>query len=689
MIDGTPLLERCSAGLADGAVVAILAAGLAMHFRAGRFVHVALADLVTLGGGAAVGAAMAMDLPARHAVPRSIVLVAIIAGCGALCGGINLAWWRIVFRPLRHETPVLSSLSSIGLSLAAAGLASLNLGSEGRSCAALLPIEGLDPALGRRPNAADVLIVSIAVTALTGVWLIRRRLLPDRAAADPRAPNAASPSEDHFDAIAGSVERSMRWNFLTSGVLAGLAGALLALSSANITAATGPRVGSQALLAAVIAGFGGVRAAVVGGLGIGLLHSFATAFAGDEWSWPGAFVVLLLLIVMVSRVVAVRPSGSRFFPADSPGPIGGRPVYADGGGTAVAPWKPFLAAVRRLRQACVRSRWATWGVFAVLAVLAACVPAAGAPILAVLTAGMLLAALGTGAGWVGLFHLGVFGFFSIGRAVALALATPSLPTQITAVVTAGAAATVVGAGLAACTRRLERATFAIVTFGFSQSVLVALEALRGRGRATGAFPSPTDLPFSDRPAEAGMLLDAGWSSGPGWWPLIGLAMLPVMLGCLGRIWESRMGLCWTAVREDEAAAASLGLSVTWARWGGCVLSASLAGLAGGAQACCGGEALASESLWPATAMLVAGLAIAGSGSLSGGVLAALVLAACGGPWSPTPMRETLPGLQAAFALAFGLGLVAVMRRRPAGLVESDMIVEELRFAGVRPGGPDR
>jgi len=99
--------------------------------------------------------------------------------------------------------------------------------------------------------------------------------------------------------------------------------------------------------------------------------------------------------------------------------------------------------------------------------------------------------------------------------------------------------------------------------------------------------------------------------------------------------------------------------------------------------------LASESLWPATAMLVAGLAIAGSGSLSGGVLAALVLAACGGPWSPTPMRETLPGLQAAFALAFGLGLVAVMRRRPAGLVESDMIVEELRFAGVRPGGPDR
>lgn len=671
MISGVDVLERCCEGLASGAVVAVLAVAVGLVFRACRFLHVALGDLVTIGGAAAVWAAVAMDLPGMHAVLRSMGIVAIIAGCGAVCGGLNVALEAVVFRQLRSDPPVLSSISSVGLSLAAVSMMSMTIGPEGLSITGVMPAESLFPAFGRRPTTADILMLSTAVAVLTGVWMIRRRLLP---AIAPRDTVSAFTIGERN----GMIDRTIRWNFLTSGALAGTVGAVVALTFSTITSATGSHIGSKAILAAAIASLGGIRAAIVGGLVIGMLHSVAGGFVGIEWSWPMTFLLLVVLVVVAPRGFLGRVTpGTGWFP---PGKREER-VVDTRSWAALVPCNEQSSVSSKSTgwsfvDDVVRSRRAGWVACSLLAILYVFVPSAEGWILAVPTIGLLLMALGAGAGWVGLLHLGVPGFFSLGWAIAHGLSNPSLPSRLGAVVSAGLAAALVGAGLAACTRRLERSTFAIVTFVFSEVMLIAIAVLRARGASTDGADVSIDASLSAGMVEVGMPPDGGSSSGPWWWPLIALTLLPVTLECLERFRRSRAGLRWTAVREDEKAAASIGLSVTRSRWTGSVVSALLAGLAGGVQACSGGGPVTAESLWPATAVLVAGLGVAGSGSLRGGMLATVVVLVCWGSLSPFRPSEAIIGLQ----VVLGIGLVAMMRWRPAGLIESGMVLEEISFA---------
>jgi branched-chain amino acid transport system permease protein len=670
-ITGAELLERCLGGLVDGSLVAVLAVGFAVVFRSARFLHVALADLATLGGGLAVFAASTLDLSAAHMVPRAAGILVILAACGLACGGVGLAVERIVFRPLRSEPAAVSTFSSIGLSLAAVSLASLMLGRDGRACFDLLPGEPLFPAFGRRPTAGDVLIVSIVVSLLTAVWTVRRGLVV---------------SGRESPVTARSSDRVIRRSFFTGGVLAGATGAVMALTSTTITAATGTHLGLQALLAAAIGGLGGVRGAVLGGLVIGCSGALVEAWVGEAWVWPVTFVWLLLIMVVripaESSISSLRPEGPVPVPTQPPGrpPLAGpTPMPCQTAGGVESP----AADSRRDRSGggdatggsvgrvtgraawildgLTKSPWTAATGLVSVAILTLLFPSVGPPVTAVVTACMLLLALGAGAGWVGLVHLGVLGFFSLGRAVGLAVWSPSpawsAGPAAAGAMAAGVLATIaVAAALAACTRRLDRNAFAIVTFGFTEAMIRALGAEPAGGVVGG-------------PPAAG-----GW-----WWPSTGLALVGIAALMLAGLWRSRIGLRASAVRQDESAAAAVGLSITRARSGGCILSAALAGLAGGFHACSGGGPATIDSVWPATATLVAALGVIGSGADRGVVLAALLVAACGGPWNPQASGALGSGLQ----MALGLGLVWSLGRRPEGLFESGRIAEEIRFARLR------
>lgn len=638
MIGGTELVERCLGGLVDGSLVAALAVGFAVVFRSARFLHVAMADLATLGGVLAAFAASTLDLPATHAVPRAVGILAVLSACGLTCGGVGLALERIVFRPLRHEPAAVSTFSSIGLSLAAVSLASVGLGRDGWVCAGLVPAEPLFPAFGRRPTAGDVLVVSIVVSLLTAVWGVRRRL---------RAPG--------WPAIANgrSSDPVICWSFFTGGALAGATGAIMALTSATIAASTGTQIGLQALLAGVIGGLGGVRGAVLGGLVIGCSRSWAEAWVGDAWAWPVTFVGLLLILIVrtpaESAIGTARPQGPAPSPTQAPPPeempVSNRtPAPTDPGGPP---------------EGMTGSPWTAGAGLLSLAILSLLVPAVGPAITAAVTAGMLLLALGTGSGWVGLVHLGVLGFFSLGRAVTLALLSQS-PVWSVGAAAVGILVTIAsGAALVACTRRLDRNAFAITTFGFTAAVFGSLGAMPVGGVLAGP------------PAADGR-----------WWPSVGLALAAIAMLVLRSLWRSRIGLRARAVAQDESAAAAVGLSITRARSGGGIVSAALAGLAGAFHACSVGGPPTIDGIWPATAALVAGLGVIGSGADRGLGLAALLLAACGGPWNP----QASGAMAASLRVALGLGLVWSLRWRPEGLFDSGRIAEEVRFARLRSMG---
>ena len=283
-----------------------------------------------------------------------------------------------------------------------------------------------------------------------------------------------------------------------------------------------------------------------------------------------------------------------------------------------------------------------------------------------------VATLGLNLQWgsAGLFNVGVAGFVAVGAYVTAWLtAAPSLrhwggfglPIAV-GWAAAMAAAALVAAVVGAITLRLRADYLAIATFGTAVSLqLVALNAQALTG-------GPFGIAFIPRPFEAvagGMAFAAANLA-------LALAVAGAAYLGLERLTRSPWGRVLRALREDEAAAASLGKAPARFRLQAFVIGAALMGLSGAMQAQFFGF-IAPDTYLPALTFQVwVMLVLGGSGNNSGAVLGSLLV------WALWALSGTLvsavlpPGWQARGAslrlVAIGVILAATLLARPRGLL---------------------
>jgi len=172
-------------------------------------------------------------------------------------------------------------------------------------------------------------------------------------------------------------------------------------------------------------------------------------------------------------------------------------------------------------------------------------------------------------GFTGLLDLGYVGFFGIGAYTAGLLTVHyqwSLWLVLPLAVLNGA---LWGVLRGAPTLRLSDDYFAIVTFGFSELIILMLknELWLTRG--------PMGVPGIARPDIFGQVLDQPWQT----YYLI-LFFLLVVLWVVVRIRSSRLGRAWFAIREDEIAAECVGVDVARYKIISFALCAAIGALAG-------------------------------------------------------------------------------------------------------------
>jgi branched-chain amino acid transport system permease protein len=281
-------------------------------------------------------------------------------------------------------------------------------------------------------------------------------------------------------------------------------------------------------------------------------------------------------------------------------------------------------------------------------------------------------ALGLNVQWgqTGLFNVGIAGFVAIGAYVSALLTTPpgahaggfGLPI---AVGWGGAmlAAALASAAVGALTLRLRADYLAITTFGVAVTVqLVCLNAqgLTGGPFGVGFIPRPFGT-LADRPLAFGLASLA----------LTG-GVLALVFIALQRLARSPWGRVLRAIRDDEAAAASLGKNPTAFRLQAFALGGAVMGLGGAVQAHAIGF-IAPENYLPALTFQVwTMLIIGGAGSNAGAVVGALLI---WGLWSGSGAvigALVPPELQARAAalqlVGIGIVLCAVLVLRPRGLI---------------------
>jgi len=159
---------------------------------------------------------------------------------------------------------------------------------------------------------------------------------------------------------------------------------------------------------------------------------------------------------------------------------------------------------------------------------------------------------------------------------------------------------------------------------------------------------------------------------PWYWLVLGL--LVVVLFCVIRLRDSRLGRAWIALREDEVAAASMGVPLVRTKLAAYAVGAAIGGVAGAFQASYLSVVTADQFAFTFSIFILAIVILGGLGSVWGVLLGAILLSFINSYLIPDVLSDVPQKIGLDFQLSdlgfgiFGFLLVIVMVLRPEGLL---------------------
>ncbi|MDQ4025039.1 MAG: branched-chain amino acid ABC transporter permease, partial [Actinomycetota bacterium] len=232
-----------------------------------------------------------------------------------------------------------------------------------------------------------------------------------------------------------------------------------------------------------------------------------------------------------------------------------------------------------------------------------------------------------------------------------------------------------GFALGVPTLRLRGDYLAIVTLGFHEIVRQAANNLdiTNGSRGIAAIPKPA-IPFLD--FEFGLDPSTYWR-----YLCIPAIILAVIM--IRHLDSSRVGRYWAAIREDEVAAAAMGVPVTKMKVLAFVIGASTSGVAGWIFSVKSGYIAPNSFPLLESILVLSAVVLGGLGSISGAVLGAVLVEGL-----PSLIQDVAPGdkvfgfdIETGRIAVFGLALIIVMIYRPGGLLAAKRRRTELSEAG--------
>lgn len=276
-------------------------------------------------------------------------------------------------------------------------------------------------------------------------------------------------------------------------------------------------------------------------------------------------------------------------------------------------------------------------------------------------------------GFAGLLDLGYVGFYALGAYSVALFGSPSSPVVESLQTRFGlsdewavpfamcipiaiAMSLTAGVILGAPTLRLRGDYLAIVTLGFGEIIRITA---RNLDNVTGGAAGITQVPVPPGPEIDGRSFFNTIDAERWYW--LALVVLIIIVWLASRLEHSRVGRAWLAIREDEDAAAVMGVAGFKFKLWAFAIGASVGGLAGLMFGSKQQYVEPNAFMLNLSFLFVAMVVIGGSGNIVGVLVGAFLLT-----YLPERFRE----LQEWRPFAFGLALVLVMVLRPQGLVPS-------------------
>ena len=255
---------------------------------------------------------------------------------------------------------------------------------------------------------------------------------------------------------------------------------------------------------------------------------------------------------------------------------------------------------------------------------------------------ILAVSLNIATGYLGQLPLGHAGFMAVGAYSAALFwkATLNMPTPVSIIlglIIAGLIAAVFGIIIGIPALRLKGDYLAIITLGFGEIIRIAIINLSG---ITGGTPGLLNVPK--------------YSSF-----LVVFLCVAATIAAIHFIMHSRHGRAILSIRENEIAADSCGVNLTYYKVLAFALSAFFAGIAGALYAGFQGSLFPKSFDFMASINILVMVVLGGMGSMLGSVIAATVL---------TALPLVLQALAAYRMVIYSILLIIVMIFKPSGLL---------------------
>jgi branched-chain amino acid transport system permease protein len=308
-------------GVTLGFVYAAIALGYTMVYGVLEFINFAHSEIFAIGAFAGVEFLLFMErlgiLAGASTVFAYVLLVmAVLAGMMA-SGTAAVIVERTAYRPLRNAPRIVPLISAIGVSFILQDLIRLVESLTSGQFHRIFPTFGnfddrvsifsFQMDLGQVD--VDIQIKSIVVIVAAVLMLVGLNYIVN-ATRIGKAIRAVAQDRSSASLMGVYVNGVIAFTFLLGGALGGAAGVLYALKFTRIDPFIGFFPGMKAFTAAVLGGIGNLTGALLGGIVLGMLESFAGAYLttftngamGAEYKDILAFAILILILIF-------RPSG--------------------------------------------------------------------------------------------------------------------------------------------------------------------------------------------------------------------------------------------------------------------------------------------------------------------------------------------------------------------------------------------
>ena len=296
-------IQQLINGIALGSIYGLIAIGYTMVYGIIGMINFAHGDVFMTGGFIAMITFLVLISLGVTFIPLALLIVLIVAMATTALYGWAIE--RVAYRPLRHSFRLAPMLSAIGMSFVLSNFAQVSQGAKVKPVPPMIPggftlfTSGSGFTVQLSYVQIIVVVTTIVLLAIFSFMVARTRLGRDMRACEQDQTMAALLGVD--------TNRTISMTFVIGAALAAVAGIMYLMYYGLVDFFMGFVAGIKAFTAAVLGGIGSLPGAMLGGLAIGLIETFWSAYFSIEYKDVAAFSILIVVLIFLPTGILGRP----------------------------------------------------------------------------------------------------------------------------------------------------------------------------------------------------------------------------------------------------------------------------------------------------------------------------------------------------------------------------------------------